>query len=211
MVWQHDDNSWQLRTGLQRVAVPIEVASVCTPRVPLKSRGSRLLEPSTGGTARAYRTRLPHSEACKPGCSTRFRHPLLRGVFRPGSRLTLAVKDLRHACAFAASLGVEPPLVEPARRAYKEATSEGFGKASLHAVAKLFLRRAKLRGGRDRRPEDPLWEVRMSDPRQADSKQIATKKPYEKPEVLFVERIETRAVRCTSGDATACTEGPIES
>lgn len=51
----------------------------------------------------------------------------------------------------------------------------------------------------------------MSDPRQADSKQIATKKPYEKPEVLFVERIETRAVTCSQGDATACNEGPIQS
>lgn len=46
----------------------------------------------------------------------------------------------------------------------------------------------------------------MSDP-----KATVAKKPYEKPEVLFVEKIETRAVTCSSGDATACSEGPIQS
>lgn len=49
------------------------------------------------------------------------------------------------------------------------------------------------------------------------SEQISTasnterKKPYEKPEVLFIERIETRAVTCAMGDAASCAEGPIQS
>lgn len=43
------------------------------------------------------------------------------------------------------------------------------------------------------------------------TKPTVTKKPYEKPEVLFVEKIETRAVTCAQGDATACAEGPIQS
>ncbi len=44
-----------------------------------------------------------------------------------------------------------------------------------------------------------------------DPKSTVAKKPYEKPEVLFVEKIETRAVTCSMGDATACAEGPIQS
>jgi hypothetical protein len=45
----------------------------------------------------------------------------------------------------------------------------------------------------------------------SDTKPTVAKKPFEKPEVLFVEKIETRAVSCSKGDATACAEGPIQS
>jgi hypothetical protein len=37
------------------------------------------------------------------------------------------------------------------------------------------------------------------------------KKPYEKPRVIFAEKIEVRAVACAFGDAIACSEGPIQS
>lgn len=38
-----------------------------------------------------------------------------------------------------------------------------------------------------------------------------SKKPYEKPEVIFIERIEVRAVVCALGEAASCSEGPIQS
>ncbi len=46
----------------------------------------------------------------------------------------------------------------------------------------------------------------MSDP-----KSTIAKKPYEKPRLLFVERIETRAIECVKSDATSCSEGPVQS
>jgi hypothetical protein len=37
------------------------------------------------------------------------------------------------------------------------------------------------------------------------------KKVYEKPRVLFVEKVEARAVGCALADASTCSDGPIQS
>jgi hypothetical protein len=37
------------------------------------------------------------------------------------------------------------------------------------------------------------------------------KKVYEKPRVIFSEKVEARAVACAKADAGACAEGPIQS
>lgn len=37
------------------------------------------------------------------------------------------------------------------------------------------------------------------------------KKVYEKPRVIFAEKVEARAVTCAKADATTCAEGPIQS
>jgi len=37
------------------------------------------------------------------------------------------------------------------------------------------------------------------------------KKTYEKPQVIYSERVEARAVGCALSDAATCSEGPIQS
>ncbi len=37
------------------------------------------------------------------------------------------------------------------------------------------------------------------------------KKAYEKPRVVYAEKVEARATGCALADATACSEGPIQS
>ena len=37
------------------------------------------------------------------------------------------------------------------------------------------------------------------------------KKAYEKPRVVYAEKVEARAVGCARADAAACAEGPIQS
>ncbi len=36
-------------------------------------------------------------------------------------------------------------------------------------------------------------------------------KVYEKPRIVFAEKVEARAVGCAKADATACSAGPIQS
>ena len=99
-------------------------------------------------------------------------------------------------------------LVGRPLQAYQHAESAGLGSESLHTVAKLFERQVgcELRRGRYRINEQTTLERARSDPQST-----VAKKPYEKPELLFVEKIEARAVTCSQGDATACAEGPIQS
>jgi hypothetical protein len=40
---------------------------------------------------------------------------------------------------------------------------------------------------------------------------MSMKKVYEKPRVLYVEKVEARAVGCAKADATACSDGPVQS
>ncbi len=37
------------------------------------------------------------------------------------------------------------------------------------------------------------------------------KKAYEKPRVIYTEKVEARAVGCARTDAVTCSEGPIQS
>ena len=37
------------------------------------------------------------------------------------------------------------------------------------------------------------------------------KKTYEKPRVIYAEKVEARAVGCALADAATCSEGPIQS
>ena len=37
------------------------------------------------------------------------------------------------------------------------------------------------------------------------------KKTYEKPRVIFAEKVEARAVGCAKADVTTCSDGPIQS
>jgi hypothetical protein len=37
------------------------------------------------------------------------------------------------------------------------------------------------------------------------------KKTYEKPRIIFAEKVEARAVGCTKADAATCSDGPVSS
>jgi hypothetical protein len=37
------------------------------------------------------------------------------------------------------------------------------------------------------------------------------KKPYEKPMVIYTEKMEARAVACAKADSVACAAGPVTS
>jgi hypothetical protein len=37
------------------------------------------------------------------------------------------------------------------------------------------------------------------------------KKVYEKPRVIYAEKVEARAVGCAKADAATCADGPIQS
>lgn len=37
------------------------------------------------------------------------------------------------------------------------------------------------------------------------------KKPYEKPRIIYSEKMEARAVACAKADAATCSTGPITS
>ena len=37
------------------------------------------------------------------------------------------------------------------------------------------------------------------------------KKAYDKPRVVYAEKVEARAVGCARADATTCSDGPIQS
>ena len=37
------------------------------------------------------------------------------------------------------------------------------------------------------------------------------KKPYEKPRIIYVEKLEARAVACAKADSVGCAAGPVTS
>lgn len=69
---------------------------------------------------------------------------LFRGDFRPGLKLSLAVKDLELAASLADRVAIPIPMVLAALQAYKVADAAGLGDESLQSVAKQY---EQLAGG----------------------------------------------------------------
>jgi 3-hydroxyisobutyrate dehydrogenase-like beta-hydroxyacid dehydrogenase len=63
---------------------------------------------------------------------------VLRGDFRPGLRLDLAIKDLDLVAELFEATGVGTELLERVRALYREAATRGWGDRSAHAVVRLF-------------------------------------------------------------------------
>lgn len=66
----------------------------------------------------------------------------MRGDWRPGLRLDLALKDLALAAELAGERGVEGTLIPEIRAAYERARGRGWGSLGSHAVLRLVEERA---------------------------------------------------------------------